>query len=88
LHIPDVPQVEEACAAHSFCGSVLEEMGAQTPFGELPPLSALLHAMHAPVQAVSQQKPSTQLPLVHCEPEVQAPPLVWSGWQVLSETRQ
>jgi hypothetical protein len=29
------------------------------------PLSAALHAWHKPLHGVSQQTPSTQLPLVH-----------------------
>ena len=83
LHVPMVLQVVDAVLAHSFCGSVALAIGPHTPlFPE--PLIAALQAVHGPVHAVSQQKPSTQLPEAHCVPVVHAAPLAWSGWQVLS----
>jgi hypothetical protein len=42
------------------------------PFAVAP--SAAEHTAHEPVQAVLQQKPSTQLPDSHWRPSVQAPP--------------
>jgi hypothetical protein len=53
----------------------------------VPPVLAALHAWHVPSHALSQQKPSTQLPLMHCDDDVQALPLAWSGWQLLSLVR-
>jgi hypothetical protein len=44
-----------------------------------------VHAWQRPEQGVSQQTPSTQLPLEHCEAEVHMAPLAWSGWHVPSE---
>jgi hypothetical protein len=41
-------------------------MAAQVPV--VPPVSAFVHAMQVPVQAVLQQTPSTQLPLVQSSP--------------------
>ena len=63
-HWPLVPQVLCACAAHSLSGSELTSMAPHTPSAPRPFFSAL-HASHVPAHAVSQQKPSTQLPDKH-----------------------
>src|SRR5207302_1850331 len=50
------------------------------------PAVAVLHASQAPLQAVLQQTPSTQKPLVHCELLQQAVPLLASAsaqWPLL-----
>jgi hypothetical protein len=41
----------------------------------VPTLPVRLHASHAPLQAVLQQTPSTQLPLPHWLAAVHVPPL-------------
>ncbi len=71
-------------SAHSPSGSVSTLIAAQMPFAPEPFL-VTEQASHVPAQALSQQKPSTQLPLVHCDAAVQPLPLAWSLWQVLSE---
>jgi hypothetical protein len=45
---------------------------------------AALHALHAPAQAVSQQKPSAQLPLVHWPAELHAVPSANVGLHALA----
>lgn len=57
-------------------------MGPQSP-SIPPPFFAAEHAWHAPVQALLQQTPSTQLPVVHSLPAVQVAPLVFFGTHVL-----
>jgi hypothetical protein len=42
---------------------VLPAIGAHVP--SVPPVLLALHASHVPEHAVSQQTPSTQLPLPH-----------------------
>ncbi len=46
---------------------------------QVPWLPVRLQAMHAPVQAVLQQVPSTQLPLVHSGEVMQVWPLAFLG---------
>ena len=41
---------------------------------EPEPFLAAEHAWHRPVHGASQQNPSTQYVLAHCEPDVQAAP--------------
>jgi hypothetical protein len=43
---------------------------------------AAAHVWHVPLQGLSQQKLSTQFPLLHWLALVHELPLVWSGWQV------
>ena len=62
-------------------------MAPQLPSTPLPFLPAE-HASQLPAQAVSQQKPSTQWLLEHCEADVQLLPLSWSGWHEVSELLQ
>lgn len=83
LQLPEVPQVDCVWAAHSLSGSVPEVMGPQMPSGPAP-LRALLQAMHVLAQAVSQQKPSRQLPLRQLASAVQARPLAFFATQVLA----
>jgi len=55
--------------------------GRQRPF-EAAPVLAAEHAMQVPVHALSQQKPSTQLPFRHSVAEVQASPFAFLPTQV------
>ena len=57
---------------HSLSGSVLLLTGEQTP--SAPVDLAAEQAWQVPVQAVLQQKPSTQKPDWHCVALVQATP--------------
>ncbi len=77
-------QVMAPSSAHSPSGSVSTFTAPQTPLAPAPFL-VTEQASHVPAQALSQQKPSTQLPLVHCDAEVQLLPLAWSAWQVVPE---
>jgi hypothetical protein len=54
---------------HSLPGSVAGASGAH-----VPTLPATLHAMQVPLQATSQQTPSTQYPVAHWLPLLQAVP--------------
>ncbi len=73
------------CIMHWFFGSVPTLMSPQTP--SLPaPLAALLHAWHAPLQAMLQQKPSVQKPLEHWSVAVHAWP--FACWVVHTELLQ
>jgi hypothetical protein len=66
---------------HSASGSVFAVTLPQVPFD--PPVFAAVHALQAPVQAVSQQTLSTQFPLVHCVPAVHAVPCASFATQAL-----
>jgi hypothetical protein len=44
--------------------------------------------MHVPEQIESQHTPSTQYPLRHCDPAVQALPFAWSGLHVVEAASQ
>lgn len=63
-HAPLRPQDAGDSGAHSAPGSVPTATGSQAPSAPAP-FSAAVHATHVPVQAVSQQTPSAQLPLWH-----------------------
>jgi len=80
-HWPSVPQLEGALAAQSSCGSVPTVTLAQVPFGA--PVSERAHALHEPVHALPQQKPSTQKPLAHSSLAVHAVPVASRGMQAL-----
>jgi hypothetical protein len=71
-------QLEDPSSGHSKSGSVPTLTGPHTP---LPPdaFLAAAHVWHVPLQGLSQQKPSMQLPLEHWLALVQVAPLVWSG---------
>ncbi len=58
LQVPSRPQVVSGSAAHSLSGSRLSGTGRQRPS-----LPARLQARQAPLQADSQQKPSTHWPV-------------------------
>ena len=72
---------EAAAPSHKY--------GAQAGFPAVPALSGVqtpaapgrLHASHAPLHAVLQQTPSTQLAALHWLPAVQAAPSVFFGTQ-------
>jgi hypothetical protein len=68
-----VPQVVDAVAVHCPRGSTSPSIAlAHVPF--VPPVRADEQAWQAEVQAASQQRPSAQKPLAHCEAIVQAEP--------------
>jgi hypothetical protein len=85
--LPFFLQVAAPSSPHSSSGSVSTAIAPQVPSVPLPFLAAV-HASQVPSQAVSQQVPSTHLPLEHCDAELQPLPLAWSGWHVLSDVRQ
>jgi hypothetical protein len=66
------PAPQVMAPAQSLSGSVPGVTSAQVPLAE--PVLAMLHARQAPAHEVLQQKPSTQLPLSHCELMVHAEP--------------
>jgi hypothetical protein len=69
----DVLPLQLAAPAHSLSGSVPTMMLPQVP--SVPwPFFAAEHAWHVLVQALLQQKPSAQKPLVHSEEMVQGEP--------------
>jgi hypothetical protein len=79
----------QAPFAHSFWGSELFGMAVQVPFA--PPLSALEHAWQVLLHAVSQQRPSTQNPVVHSPLPTfpaQTPPWATCGSQLLVDVLQ
>jgi hypothetical protein len=57
-HVPSRPQVEAGSTGHSLSGSVPPTIGRQRPFAAA--VFALEQAAHAPLQADSQHRPSTQ----------------------------
>jgi hypothetical protein len=68
-HLPFVPQLEAPSSAQKLAGAVVP---AAT--GEHEPLPDRLQAWQAGQLALPQQTPSTQLPLMHWPPVVQARP--------------
>lgn len=77
--LPSLPQVP--FAAHWPEGAAVPAVKvAQVPSAE--PVSASVHAMQGPLQAVAQQTPPTQKPLVHWSAAVHAPPLACAGAQM------
>jgi len=62
---PSLPQLAEPWSAHSPSGSLPVVTGAQVP--SFPPVNSALQLVQVPVQALSQQTPSTHWPLAHCE---------------------
>jgi hypothetical protein len=83
-HLPSLPQVDAAFAAHRPRGSIVPSITvAQVPFA--PPVSAPEQLWQAPPHAVLQQKPSTQKPLVHWSFAVQAEASGCSATQALPE---
>jgi hypothetical protein len=82
--VRDDPSQEPPQADPSVAHAVRPPRGSPTTAPQTPALPATLQASHWPLQAVSQQTPSTQLPLAHCAAlpqlapaasrEVQTPP--------------
>ena len=64
--MPSRPQLLAAWLAHSLSGSVPARTGAQRPLAA--PVLVIEQAVHRLLQAVSQQKPSTQLPEAQSDP--------------------
>jgi hypothetical protein len=80
--LPSVPQLEDAVAAQTPRGSVAPSSTLlHAPFAA--PVSAAEHAWQAPLQVVSQQKPSTQKPLAHWLDEAHAEPFAYLATHVL-----
>jgi hypothetical protein len=72
--VPSLPQVEGAEAEQSLCGSLPRSAGTHWPSVVVPP-----QVMHVPVQALSQQTPSTQKPLWQSSAPVHVVPFVSCG---------
>lgn len=80
--LPASARVSDGQAAlepvHSSAGSQPPALARQTVLAELfvqvPTVPARLHESHAPPQPVLQQTPSTQLPELHWEDDMQAVP--------------
>ena len=71
---PVFPHETGVPAVHPPAGSASpDETAAQVPSGD-EPVSALVHAWQVPLQALVQQTPSAQKPLVHWSVAVQACP--------------
>jgi len=73
---PVVPHVDAGIIAQSLFGLRPAATLPQVPSAPWPFIAAL-QAVHTPVQAVLQHTPSTQKPLVHSVPAVQAVPRPW-----------
>ena len=73
-HLPSVPQVEAAVAAHRPRGSVAAFLALPQVPSAPDCLSAAEHASQAPLHAALQQTPSTQKALAHSLPAPQAAP--------------
>jgi hypothetical protein len=69
LQKPSRWQVEARSMVHSLSGSVLAAILPHAPSAPEPFLAAE-HAWHVPVHGASQQNPSMQVPLAHCEADV------------------
>ena len=80
-HEPFLPHVVFDSCGHSLSGSVLAPIAPHTP-SVPPPFFAALHATHVPAHAVSQQKPSTQLPVAHDVAAVHDAPVASFAWHV------
>jgi hypothetical protein len=80
-HVPSNPQLSVDSCMHSLPGSVPAVTGRHRP--SAAPVSAPAHALQPPVHAVSQQTPSTQLPLAHSEPALHTVPLVLGATHTL-----
>jgi hypothetical protein len=79
LQAPVWPQLV-ASAAHSLSGSVPFDTAAQCP--SLTPVLVRTQASQVPLQALLQQTPSAQKPLVHWVLSLQAPPRSFLAVQV------
>src|SRR5215831_2182889 len=72
-HMPSLPQVDGVACVHSLSGSVPFVTGRQRPSAR--PVFAFTQALQVPVQAVSQQTPSTHWLLAHSVAAAQGLPL-------------
>jgi hypothetical protein len=81
-HMPSLAHVEGESIAQSLSGSVPPFTLSHTPLLP-PPFFAALQAWQDPAQGWSQQTPSTQFPLTHCEAARHVSPLAWSAMQWL-----
>jgi hypothetical protein len=79
---PSVPQVEAGEAEQSLRGLVPGSANAH-----VPRLFVAAQVWQVPVQAVSQQTPSTQWPLVQSPAPAQAVPFVSCGMQAPAEQK-
>jgi hypothetical protein len=80
-HCPSRPQLDCVSCGHSLSGSVPAEIGLQKPSPW--PVFAFEQAKQPPLQADSQQKPSTQLPPEHSPAAAQAAPTPLRPMQAL-----
>jgi hypothetical protein len=78
LQKPSRSQLAAVSVGHSLSGSLPLAMLPHAPLAP-EPFFAAEQAWHGPAHGASQQVPSTQLPVVHCEPALQAAPVAWSG---------
>jgi hypothetical protein len=85
-HMPSFAHVDGESIEQSLSASVPAFTLSHTP-SLPPPFFAALHASQAPPQVWSQHTPSTQLPLMHCEPDAHGFPFAWSGTQWLLESQ-
>jgi hypothetical protein len=85
-HLPSVPPVDAGCAAQPLRGSVAPAGTVE----QLPIADGSAHVLHGPLQALSQQTPSTQNPLAQAAATLQAWPLLLVPqlpfWQVRGAT--
>ena len=75
VFVVSVPPVHEE-PGQSWLGSVPSIVEVHVPFVPGTPEIVAAHAWHAPLQGVSQQKPSTQKPLKHWSESVHATALL------------
>jgi hypothetical protein len=83
-----VPLQVPAQAVPSVAQAGLPPVGAPVTGEQVPALPETVQEPHCPVQAVSQQTPSTQLPEAHWSAAVQAVPLVLSETHLLVAVSQ
>jgi hypothetical protein len=80
--VPSLPQVEAAVVGQSLRGSDPRSAGTHLPKFVVAP-----QVMHVPVQALSQQTPSTQKPLSQSSAAAQVVPLVSWGMHAPPEQK-
>ena len=79
---PVVPQLAAPCATHWLAGSVPP---AETAV-QVPALPVSAHDMHVAPQAVAQQTPCAQIPVLHSLPSAQAAPVDFSPHEPSMQT--
>jgi len=72
-HVPSRPQVASSDAGHWFAACGVPPAGTNA---QIPGDPWTLQAMHVPVQAVLQQRPSTQNPLRQSPSQLQVSPVI------------